>query len=412
MAFLSILPTNAFFPEQAAETGSGKTGAFCLPIIQIVQETLRNVRENKGNKGGGGSGASGGTSKNSKWKMNPFDRGDKLAIDSDGTLCQSRDAKIWQGTRSNKGVVGKGKYYYEAKVTDEGLCRVGWSTAKASLDLGTDKEGYGFGGTGKKSFGRQFDTYGEAFGINDVIGCYLDLDSYSVKWSKNGVDFGKAYDIPAHLQNETFYAAVCLKNAEMKFNFGHQKFAYEPKENFKGLNTADSSNIVVSKISGGSTGPVTKRPNAPYSIIIEPSRELAEQTYNQIIKFKKYLKDPKIRELLIIGGASAKEQVDALNSGIDIVVGTPGRLEDLISSNKLELSACRFFVLDEADGLLSAGYGHLIERLHRSIPKVTSDGNKLQMVVCSATLHSFDVKKMAEKLMHFPTWIDLKGQVT
>lgn len=48
------------------------------------------------------------------------------------------------------------------------------------------------------------------------------------------------------------------------------------------------------------------------------------------------------RELLIIGGASAKEQIDALSSGIDIVVGTPGRLEDLISTNKLELSACRF----------------------------------------------------------------------
>jgi len=54
-----------------------------------------------------------------------------------------------------------GKYYYEATVTDEGLCRVGWSTLKATLDLGTDKEGFGFGGTGKKSFGRQFDTYGE-----------------------------------------------------------------------------------------------------------------------------------------------------------------------------------------------------------------------------------------------------------
>lgn len=69
-------------------------------------------------------------------------------------------------SRQHKNVVcwlvyESGKYYYEATVTDEGLCRVGWSTLKATLDLGTDKEGFGFGGTGKKSFGRQFDTYGE-----------------------------------------------------------------------------------------------------------------------------------------------------------------------------------------------------------------------------------------------------------
>lgn len=46
-------------------------------------------------------------------------------------------------------------------MTDEGLCRVGWSTGQASRDLGTDKFGYGFGGTGKKSWNRQFETYGE-----------------------------------------------------------------------------------------------------------------------------------------------------------------------------------------------------------------------------------------------------------
>lgn len=50
-------------------------------------------------------------------------------------------------------------------MTDEGLCRVGWSTDKASLDLGTDKFGFGFGGTGKKSFGKQFDSYGEVCSI-------------------------------------------------------------------------------------------------------------------------------------------------------------------------------------------------------------------------------------------------------
>lgn len=76
-------------------------------------------------------------------------------------------------------------------------------------------------------------------------------------------------------------------------------------------------------------------------------------------------------------------------------MGTPGRLEDLITSGHLSLTHCRFFVLDEADGLLKSGNTDLIDRLHKQIPKITSDGKRLQMIVCSATLHAFEVKKMA-----------------
>ena len=54
---------------------------------------------------------------------------------------------------------------------------MGWSTLTADLNLGTDKQGFGFGGTGKKSNNRQFDTYGEPFTMHDVVGCYLDLDN-------------------------------------------------------------------------------------------------------------------------------------------------------------------------------------------------------------------------------------------
>lgn len=54
--------------------------------------------------------------------------------------------------------------YYEAKITDEGLCRLGWATRAAGLELGTDKQGFGFGGTGKKSFAKSFEDYGEKFG--------------------------------------------------------------------------------------------------------------------------------------------------------------------------------------------------------------------------------------------------------
>ena len=52
-----------------------------------------------------------------------------------GLKCQSREQREWHGCRATKGVVGKGKYYYEATVTDEGLCRVGFSTPMALLGI-------------------------------------------------------------------------------------------------------------------------------------------------------------------------------------------------------------------------------------------------------------------------------------
>lgn len=86
-----------------------------------------------------------------------------------------------------------------------------WLYLQASLDLGTDKFGFGFGGTGKKSNAKQFDNYGEAFGMHDVIGCLLDLDNMQIKFSKNGKDLGLAFTIPAALRDSVFFPAVVLK---------------------------------------------------------------------------------------------------------------------------------------------------------------------------------------------------------
>ena len=57
---------------------------------------------------------------------------------------------------------------------------------------------------------------------------------------------------------------------------------------------------------------------------IQPSRELADQTLNQLRMFKKYLEQPVVRELLVVGGQSSKDQIGALREGVDIVVATPG----------------------------------------------------------------------------------------
>ncbi|XP_048858219.1 ATP-dependent RNA helicase DDX1 [Brienomyrus brachyistius] len=390
----------------AAETGSGKTGAFSIPVIQIVYETLKDQQEGKKGK----AAVKTGSSVLTKWQMNPYDRSPAFAISADGFCCQSREVKEWHGCRTTKAVT-KGKYYYEVSCHDQGLCRVGWSTGQASLDLGTDRHGFGFGGTGKKSHNKQFDSYGEEFTMHDVIGCYLDLDNGYVSFSKNGKDLGLAFEIPQNLKNQPFFAACVLKNAELQFNFGGESFKNAPKQGFNALDKAPEGHVAKSTKTGtAQVSQVKDMSNAPKALIIEPSKELAEQTLNNVNQFKKYVNSPKVRELLVIGGVAAKEQLSVLEQGVDIVVGTPGRLDDLISTGKLNLSQVRFLVLDECDGLLSAGYLDFIMRIYNQIPQVTSDGKRLQVIVCSATLHSFDVKKLSEKIMHFPTWVDLKGE--
>ncbi|KAH9641467.1 hypothetical protein HF086_006083 [Spodoptera exigua] len=337
----------------AAETGSGKTGAFCLPILQIVWETLKDIQEGK-------------TSKiiqtiSTELTMSFFDRNDALAVTPDGLRCQSRDPKGWHGCRATKGVHSKGAYYYEATVTDEGLCRVGWSTQAARLDLGTDRMGYGFGGTGKKSNNKNFNDYGEPFGMHDVIGCLLNLNTGEISYTKNGVNLGVAFNLDPNRRGECYFPAVVLKNAEMSFNFGKTPFKYPPPAEYVAIASAPKDCMKVNPVSSDSAVEATPANNAPRCIIIEPSRELAEQTCNQITKFKKYLENPKIRELLVVGGINVKDQINALNAGIDIVVGTPGRLEDLIQGDRRAV-----FVID------------------------------------------WSISQ--EKLMHFPTWVDLKGE--
>ena len=78
----------------------------------------------------------------------------------------------------------------------------------------------------------------------------------------------------------------------------------------------------------------------PKAIIIEPSKELAEQTYRCIQTFKKYLPND-VKLLLIIGGGNAKVQLSQLKAGVDIVVATPGRLEDMIINNMINVKQCR-----------------------------------------------------------------------
>ena len=157
----------------AAETGSGKTAAFALPLIQGAHEDLvRWERESKSPKAPERKRlkeSSDAPSKKPECLLSEEDRDAMLAVSKDGLVCQSRGERAWSGCRATKGVFS-GKHYYEIVVRDEGLCRVGWTcTLGGSLELGTCQLGFGYGGTAKKSNGKRFEGYGEKYGINDVV---------------------------------------------------------------------------------------------------------------------------------------------------------------------------------------------------------------------------------------------------
>ncbi|KAG2324540.1 hypothetical protein Bca52824_007268 [Brassica carinata] len=97
----------------------------------------------------------------------------------------------------------------------------------------------------------------------------------------------------------------------------------------------------------------------PIGLIICPSRELARQTYEVVEQFVAPLVEagyPPLRSLLCIGGVDMRSQLDAVRRGVHIVVATPGRLKDLLVKKKMNLDACRYLTLDEADRLVDLGF--------------------------------------------------------
>jgi len=103
----------------------------------------------------------------------------------------------------------------------------------------------------------------------------------------------------------------------------------------------------------------------PFAIILEPTRELAMQVALEINKIGKF---KKIRVLPIYGGTSIERQIKVLKQGVDIIVGTPGRVIDHINRGTLSLSGIKIVVLDEADEMLNMGFIEDIESILKTIP--------------------------------------------
>ena len=132
-------------------------------------------------------------------------------------------------------------------------------------------------------------------------------------------------------------------------------------------------------------------PGKPQALVIAPTRELALQVSNDL---KLAGADRGTRTLTVYGGVGYEPQLDALESGVDIVVGTPGRLLDLANRRALDLSHVKCLVLDEADEMLDLGFLPDMERLIAKTPETR------QTMLFSATMPSAIVALARTHMRH------------
>ena len=143
-------------------------------------------------------------------------------------------------------------------------------------------------------------------------------------------------------------------------------------------------------------------PPHPQAVLLAPTRELAEQTARVVQALGSHL--PGLGVHACIGGTSVRSDIEALKSRsrpVHVVVGTPGRVNDMIARRALHLTHVRFFVLDEADEMLSRGFQEQIYDMFKFLP------TDVQVAIFSATLPP-DVLEVTTRFMNDPHKILVK----
>ena len=138
----------------------------------------------------------------------------------------------------------------------------------------------------------------------------------------------------------------------------------------------------------------------PFAIVLEPTRELAVQVAQELYRIGKY---KKMSVLPVYGGTSIERQIKTLQRGVNVVVGTPGRVIDLINRRNLSLSEIRIVVLDEADEMLDMGFIDDMETILRTTPP------ERQTLLFSATIPQ-QITNIARKYMRDPEKIRVNTQ--
>lgn len=142
-----------------------------------------------------------------------------------------------------------------------------------------------------------------------------------------------------------------------------------------------------------------RRPPAflPRALILSPTRELATQIMDS---FREYAAHTDLRQMAIFGGVSQRGQERDLERGVDIIVATPGRLQDLTEQGLMDFSKIETFVLDEADRMLDMGFIQPIREIGEALP------TKRQTLLFSATMPPA-IAKLASSLLSDPVRVEV-----
>ncbi len=136
----------------------------------------------------------------------------------------------------------------------------------------------------------------------------------------------------------------------------------------------------------------------PQALVLAPTRELALQVADAMIEYSKRMR---VRVLAVYGGQPYAPQINSLKRGVDVIVGTPGRMNDLIERKVLDLSGIKTVVLDEADEMLNMGFIEEVEKILDMTPP------ERQTSLFSATL-PMRIRKLAERFMRDPQSVTVK----
>jgi len=147
------------------------------------------------------------------------------------------------------------------------------------------------------------------------------------------------------------------------------------------------------------TPPAAGRQGKPRCMILCPTRELALQIYDAISKMA-----PSLKTAAVYGGTATWETRNALEKGVDIVVGTPGRVEDMILRGSLDVKSLQVAVLDEADQMLKQGFLENIQDIYSHIPPA----GERQTLLFSATIPA-EMRQLMNSFLVKPLFIDLIG---